>query len=274
MRSYTLSSTNGNGIGGSGTLTMNSGNGLGSATLNTINTYTGDTDVQSGTLNIGSTGSIASANSNITGGTLSVNSGGQLGSTSISISGTGAMTVASGGLLTGSNPTITTNNSGGGGLTAASGAVLPASLNLVNNGTAAFNSSQSIDTLNGTNSSAILSQVGTLTLNSGGTYQGAINNGGGTGSLTVSGTTPLVLTGSSNYSGNTTVNAGATLQIDDGNVNQGVLSPNSAVAITGTLIFARTDSAPNVGNSFTGTGLLEVNGNPSRQFDRRDNLHR
>jgi fibronectin-binding autotransporter adhesin len=254
---YIVNSSNGNGIGGPTTLTMNSTSGNGSVTLNTANTYTGNTIVQSGTLIVGSTGKIASANSQVSGGTLSVSSGGMLGSTAIDVSGSGVLSVAAGGLLTGTSPTVTVNNTSGNGFTVAAGATLPATLNLVNNGTTTLSSSQAIATLNGTASTAVVHTAGALTVNSGGTYAGAISDGGG---LTVGGGT-LVLTGANNYSGATTVNSGATLQIDDGLANTGAISGGTAITNNGTLILARNDSPPAFANTITGTGVVRIGGN-------------
>ena len=256
---YVVNSSTSNGIGGAATLTMNSSDGTGSATLNTANTYTGNTTVQSGTLIIGSTGSITSANTNITGGALNVN--GALASTNISLSNSSALSVSATGSLTGASPTVNVNNTSGAGFTVASGGTIPATLALVNNGTTTFSSSRTIGTLSGTTSSAVLTQSsGVLTVNAGGTYQGAIN--GASGGLTVAGGT-LVLTGANNYGGPTTINSGATLQIDDGNANAGSLAASTAIANSGTLILARTDTPASFANTVTGTGLFVVNNNPT-----------
>ena len=259
VHNYIINSSNGNGIGGSSTLTMNSSNGTGTATLNTANSYTGDTTVQSGTLIVGSTGTIISANAIISGGALNVNSGGSVSSTNVNLSNSGALNIAAGGLLTGASATVTVGNTSGTGFTVASGGVLPATLNLVNNGTATFNSSQAIATLNGSNSSAVLNETGTLTVSGGGTFAGSIHDDG-PGSLTVSGGA-LVLTGANLYTGATTINATATLQVDDGIANTGSLGSTTAIANSGTIIFARSDNPAPIANTITGAGLLEVNAN-------------
>lgn len=72
---YTISSTGGFGIGGSGTLTK-SGNG--SLTLNTANSYSGGTTLGGGTLNIGNASALGSGPMTISGGVLDNTSGGAL----------------------------------------------------------------------------------------------------------------------------------------------------------------------------------------------------
>ena len=251
-QSYVINSNNANGIGGTGGLTVN---GTGSVTLNEANSYSGNTTVNSGTLIVGSTGTISSTNVIISGGALNVS--GAVSSTNIGISGSGALSVNTGGSLTGAGTTVTVGNSSGTGFSAANGGSVSATLNLVNNGTTTFNSSQTIATLNGQSGAALAQSAGTLTVSGGGTYAGAIN--GASGGLTVAGGT-LLLTGANNYGGATTINAGATLQVDDGTANTGSLSSSTAIANNGTLIFARTDSPAAIANTITGNGLIEANG--------------
>ena len=174
----------------------------------------------------------------------------------MNITNNGAVNVNAGGSLNGVSPTVTVSNSGGTGFTVASGGTLSSTLNLVNNGTTTFNSSQAIATLNGTNTGATLSQSGTLTVSGGGTYQGTINNGASTGSVTVSSGT-LILTGANQYTGATTINGGSTLQIDDGTLNSGSLNSNTAITDNGTLTFLRTDGQT-ISNNISGTGAVQI----------------
>ncbi len=233
-KSYVINSSNGNGIGGTGTLTIDGG-GPGTVTLNTANTYSGNTDISnSGALIIGSTGVVVSANMNITGGSLTINSGGSYTGANANVSNGTSMTVASGGLIA-------------------------SSLNLINNGTVAFGSSQTIATLNSanngqTNGSITLNQTGTLAISGGGSYGGSIT---GTGGLNVSGGT-LVLNGGNTYGGATTINTGATLQIDSGN-SSGTLNPSSVVTNNGSLVFDRGDG-PTFSNNIGGSGSVTQNG--------------
>ncbi len=117
----------------------------------------------------------------------------------------------------------------------------------------------------GTGSTNLIGSSGSSsTLNFAGstsTFAGIIRDGmpaGGTGqlSLTVQ-SGVLALTGTSTYTGQTTINSPtATLQIGAGG-NSGMLNPASAISInSGSLVFDRTDS-PNFGNSITGGGALQ-----------------
>ena len=102
---------------------------------------------------------------------------------------------------------------------------------------------------------------GSLTINGGGTYGGAI---GGPGSISVGGSSTLVLTGSSTFTGGTTIQSGSTLQIGSGGVSGSVVGQ---IADAGALVFNRSDTvAPSVsisgaGNlTQAGAGVLVLNG--------------
>jgi len=76
---------------------------------------------------------------------------------------------------------------------------------------------------------------------------------GGAGSLTKTGSSTLIVTGTNSYSGGTTLSNG-TLQMGN-NTTTGTL-PAGAVVNNGTLRFYRSDSALVVANNITGTGSL------------------
>jgi fibronectin-binding autotransporter adhesin len=288
---YVIGSTNGNGIGDVGggvtTLTMN---GAGTVTLNTANTYGGATNINAGTLVIGATGSVAGSTLTMaSGAAATVSAGGSLAPTTANVSGTltdsgtvgittltltapAVATVTSTGTLGATNVNVnggslTVQPSGtlssasvavanGGTLRVQAGGLVSNAPNLTDNGAVTFNSDQTIGSLTGIDPTSTLSETGTLTVGAGGSYAGAIKDDG-PGSLTVSAGT-LILSGPNTYTGATTINSGATLQIDDGS-NAGSLSSTTAIQDDGTLIFARTDT-PTVSNTISGAGKVEQNG--------------
>ena len=238
---YVIGSTNGNGIGDVGggitTLTMN---GAGTVTLNTANTYGGATNINAGTLVIGATGSVAGSTLTMaSGAAATVSAGGSLAPTAANVSGTltdsgtvggtsltltapAVATVTSTGTLGVTNVNVnggslTVQPSGtlastsvavasGGTLRVQAGGLVTNAPNLTNNGAVTFNSDQTIGTLTGTDPTSTLNETGVLTVVGGGSYAGAIKDDG-PGSLTVSGTAPLILTGANVYTGATTINS-------------------------------------------------------------------
>ena len=97
-------------------------------------------------------------------------------------------------------------------------------------------------------------QVGALGLS--GTFAGTINNNGTT-SLTKVGAGTLTLTGSSTYTGVTTINAGA-LQIGNGGT-AGALGTSTSIVDNASLIYNRSDSVT-VSAPISGTGSLSQAG--------------
>ncbi|HEY2760801.1 MAG TPA: autotransporter-associated beta strand repeat-containing protein, partial [Pirellulales bacterium] len=307
---YVVNSSSGFGIGEAGSGTTLSLNGLGSVTLNTVNTYAGATNVNSGQLIVGSTGSIAGSGLTVAQGasTLVNNSGsvtsttnsikgnlttsGSFGGTSLAIGGTGTVTIASGGNVSSTTASVNGGSIGvqsggtlssptvniiGGSVTIQSGGTLSSTSvsvangaqfvaqsgssfsappNLTNNGAVTFSSDQTIGALNGTDPTAVLNQTGTLTVGANGAYAGIIRDGG-PGGLTVAAGT-LTLTGANIYTGNTTINSGATLRIDTGS-NTGSLSATTIINDNGTLIYNRTGTQA-LPNTLTGSGTFRQNG--------------
>ena len=118
----------------------------------------------------------------------------------------------------------------------------------------------------------------TLTIQTAGaqhTYGGSIQNGTGMVGVVISGTGLQILTNANTYSGGTTINAGATLQLGDGMGNTGSIVGN--VTTNGTLTFAGDGTAsPGTGDqTFAGNidgsggvtsinaGTVTLNGNNS-----------
>ncbi|HTQ37431.1 MAG TPA: autotransporter-associated beta strand repeat-containing protein [Pirellulales bacterium] len=181
---YTINSSNGNGIGGSGSLTVN---GTGTVTLNTVNTYTGGTIVSSGTLVAGNDSALGDSTSAAGGLVLNPSSGTATvkftsaapAIASLSSSGAGSSSVVLGNTA---SPAATTLTVGAGGSTTSFGGV--------------------ISDLTGTNAAAIGSLTlvgGQLTLTGANTY---------TGNTTVSGGTLILGSGGSIASSNVNVNGG------------------------------------------------------------------
>lgn len=223
-----IDSTHSGAIGGNGSLTKN---GSGTLTLNASQTYTGNTTISSGTLALGSAGSLGggsySGNISNTGtlvysGTASQTFGGN-------ISGSGSLAVHAGTLILTAN-----NTSFSGPASILSGATLQ-----IGNGTTGNLSASSGISNNGT---LIVNRTGSITLNN------AIS---GTGALTKNGAGTLVLTGGNTYTGATTINGGV-LQLGS-NGTTGSVSASSNFMNDGTLTINRSDSSA-FPNSISGTG--------------------
>jgi fibronectin-binding autotransporter adhesin len=247
---YVLASSTGGGITGVTGLNFN---GSATVTIQTVNTYTGDTDVNNGTLILNSGGSVNGTNAYI------------------GNNGNAALTVGSGGTLASTN--IALNNNGT--LTIAAGGSLNSAASILDDGLVNFASSTTINSLNsaGTfqnnnqingNGTVVLSgSNSTLTITAGGSFTGVIVDNGSHSGLAVSGGT-LTLAGSNTYSGGTTIASGAVLQIDDGGSN-GSINPASAVTDNGALIFDRNDN-PTIANNISGIGSVQQSGNGTITF--------
>jgi fibronectin-binding autotransporter adhesin len=93
------------------------------------------------------------------------------------------------------------------------------------------------------------------------TLSGTITDGTSPGSLTIAGTAPVILTGTgNNWTGPTTINAGATLQIGNG-VNGGSISPTSNITDNGTLSFVQpANTTLTYAGGLSGRGTLSYQG--------------
>ena len=201
--------------------------GTGTTILTANSTYTGGTTISAGTLQLGNGGTTGGILGNVTdNGTLafnrsdSVTLGGVISGTgSVSQIGTGTTILTADSSYTGGT-TISagTLQIGNGG---ASGSILG---NVTDNGTLAFNRSDSV------------------------TFGGVIS---GTGSVNQIGTGTTILTADSTYTGGTTISAG-TLQLGNGGTTGGILGN---VTDNGTLAFNRSDSVT-FGGVISGTGSV------------------
>ena len=109
--------------------------------------------------------------------------------------------------------------------------------------------------LTNASSSAVALTVGAN--NSSDLYTGIL---GGSGSLTVAGTGTFTLTAANAYTGATTINSGATLQLGNGTSgNDGTLASTSGVSDNGTLIYKRA-GANSAAYAINGSGKVTVQG--------------
>ena len=250
-------------ISGSGVVVQN---GSGIIILTGANTYTGGTSIAAGTLQIGNGTTAGSfVGGVVDNGTLAF---GRSDTTTYggTISGTGGVTVVSGGLV------LTAINSYGGVTTIDSGASLAlsgsasiaSSSGMTDNGTFDVSgvASPQIAALAGSGAVAVGSQSLTVT-NGTGSFSGTIS---GTGGLTVTGGTQT-LSGVNAYTGATTINGG-TLAVN------GSIASSSGVAVNSGGILAGTGTVPSVtlasGSAISpgvaGAGTLHVNGTVAFAF--------
>jgi fibronectin-binding autotransporter adhesin len=196
--------------GSGGPLSTNFGQ-AGTTVLSAANTYTGTTTVAAGTVQITATGSIA-GNVSVTGGTL------RLTDSPGAIPATATVNVAAGGTLDVGSATAGTAATANLGALTGGGTV-----------TRSIAGATSV-TIGGTGLS--------------GTFSGTIQNGSGTLSLVKAGTGTLTLSGSSSYTGGTTVDAsGGAVQVTSGNglgtgpvtIGQGGTNDNGELQLAGNI---------------------------------------
>jgi autotransporter-associated beta strand protein len=241
------------GISGTTNVTLN---GAASVTLQTANTYGGNTNVNAGTLILASGGSIAGGNLNIAGGAVNINSGGSVGTPNINVN-SGSLSIASGGSISNSLAVVTV--AGGASMTVASGATIPTTLNLVDNGTVTLNGATTLGTLGGTG--VVSLNAATLTVSGGGTVGNVLQDGSvsNLGSLNVPAGPALILTADSTYTSNTTINSGGSLQLGNGGTT-GSLSAASNISNSGTLTYnLNNPSGSTIANTITNIGTLVFN---------------
>ncbi len=244
----------------------------GTVTLGTNNYYSGGTTIDCGTL---AAGSLGTGGLTINGGGLQVTASFTLSegivvaesAATIAVNSGCTLTVASGitggnGITGSSNLTISSSGGSSGGTFVLSGGsstypgamiingaavsagtqgVLPSGpVTLENSGVLTLNASQSISGLSGGGSGGgvVLNNSAGLTVSptASDTFAGVISNsGGGSGGLTVNGDSTLVLTAANTYTGPTTINAGATLQLGNGSSGGGALSSSTTIYDYGNL---------------------------------------
>ncbi|HZZ29220.1 MAG TPA: autotransporter-associated beta strand repeat-containing protein, partial [Pirellulales bacterium] len=242
----------------SATATVNTGGSVTSTSVNVSGNLFAGGSVGGTTMTVGGTGivtvtsggNVSTTTANINGGGVTVQSGGTLSSPAVNING-GSVTIQPSGTLASTALSIATGTS----LTVQAGGSVSATPSLVNNGSVVLGSDQSFGGLSGTDTTATINVNGTLSVAGNGTYAGTIidNSPTNKANLTVASGT-LTLTNANPYTGNTTINSGATLQVDAGS-NTGNLSATTNIIDNGTLIYART-GPQSLGNAFSGTGAF------------------
>jgi autotransporter-associated beta strand protein len=181
------------------------------------------------------------------------------------ITGVGTLTVAAGVLdlgLAGNTYSGGTNISSGAILTTGAAGALPSTGTVTVAGTLDLDGyNQSIGGLSGGGvTTGIVQSTGgaaTLTTNTTGTssFGGTLQNGSGTLALTVAGTGTEILTGSNTYTGLTTINSGATLQIGN-NTATYALPANQVVTDNGNLSFNFSAGTYSVTSNISGSGTV------------------
>ena len=258
-------------LGGLGSLTKI---GAGTLTLNGSSGYLGNTIVNGGVLAAASTSVLPGYN---VGSRITVNAGGTL---ALKVGGSsGWQATDVGTFLSANSNNFTSNSSLGLDTTNAnfSFGVLSGSMGLTKlggntltlTGASTFLgptlvSSGTLQLGDGSGNNGSLASAGTITndatlvynnLSTSQTFGGSI---GGYGSLTKLGNSSLVLSGSSTYSGPTTISAG-TLQLGDGNGHDGTLSAATSITNNAALVFDLSGSQTSA-SAISGTGNLTKSG--------------
>jgi len=272
---------------GSGSLTK-AGNGT--LTLTAHNGYAGGTNVNAGTLNIDVQGNLGASavggNKAVfvaSGATLRLNQADGLGyydANPSSLIIAGSMTIAAGihssianfG-ITLDGGTLTSEGSGSG----SGNYILDGTVTTLANAASSVISANAIGLRNGsTSNQSVVFAVADGAAATDLSVSSALNNGSGTNGLTKLGNGVMVLTGSSSYTGTTTIIAG-TLKIGNGGSSGSLYSPSmsggnlsfggaGAIVNDGTLIYDIAGGAVYVNRTISGLGTVSVTGNQSVHF--------
>ncbi len=261
-----------------GTLALTNSTNTGTLTLSTSNGYTGGTTLSAGTLALANASALGTGALTINGGSLDETAGSDLTITnalnlrSFTYVGSGNLIQNTGAITLLANSTITvTSNS----LTLGGNASGAFALSKAGSGTLVLAG-------NNTYTGATTNSAGTLLISGllgNGSYAGVIANSGslvfsnsatqtlsgvisGAGSLTASGTGTVILATNNTYTGITTVNSGATLQVGTGSGSVGQIGTNNVTVNSGGNLFLNY-AVRNVTNAIGGAGTLTiVNPNP------------
>jgi autotransporter-associated beta strand protein len=215
-------------------------NGTNTWILTGNNTESGSTTINAGTLQIGTGGATGAIGTGpiVNNASLDINRSGTL-TIAGAISGTGSLTNDGSGTLI-----LAANNSYG--------------VTIINQGTVQVGTGGATGTISPT---AAVTDNGQLVVN---TSQSSSINGiiSGTGSLRDSGSGVLQTIGANTYTGGTTIDAGASLQICQNNIGS---TTTTAITNNGALLLSRQDTGAYIyPGPITGTGLVQmfmVNGN-------------
>ncbi len=276
--------SNGNGsalsgvISGTGSLAVTDTVGGGALTLTGNNTYTGGTDLQGGTLNLGNNNALGTGSLALEDGTtLQAGINGLAVTNTISLNGTDTYDSngngsALSGVISGAGSLAVTDTVGGGALTLTGNNTYTGGTDL-QGGTLNLGNNNALGTGNLTLEDGTTLQAGinglavtnTISLNGTDTYDSNGNNStlsgviGGTGSLTQTGTGTLNLTGNNTYSGGTNLNGG-TLNLGSDNA----LGTGGLAMADGTTLQAGLNGLAVSNNvALTGGDTYDTNGNGS-----------
>ncbi|HWU56324.1 MAG TPA: autotransporter-associated beta strand repeat-containing protein [Rhizomicrobium sp.] len=238
-------------ISGSGGLTVSGG----TETLTGVNTYTGTTTIAVGILALSGSGSLASTNAVAVNGTFDISAASSTVSIG-SLSGTGAVTLGTNSLsIQNASGAFLGSIGGSGGLIIQGGSQILAGSSNYTGGTVI--SAGTLQIGRGASQGAIVGDVidnGTLAFNRSDSlvFSGAIS---GNGSVAQLGPGTTILAATNSYTGGTIINAG-TLQIGNG-TNTGSIVGD--VTDNGTLAFNRSDAVTFAG-TISGSGAVNLIG--------------